>query len=201
MLLAVWWGCLDLNQGPIGYEPTALTTELHPLATVYLLDNYNRWVVYNNGVLPEIQSYAKRFKDSLNDVRNVVLYIFAVIVLAITWSGIKAVQANYELQKKISVLQQQNGVLKLQNQTAALQNEYYKTDQYQELAARQDLGLAAPGEKVMLVPGAVAAKYIEPGLMVNPPQAGILASDSRSKYVRNLEAWRDFLLGRRIFSQ
>ncbi len=25
-----WWGCLDLNQGPIGYEPTALTTELHP---------------------------------------------------------------------------------------------------------------------------------------------------------------------------
>ena len=25
-----WWGHLDLNQGPIGYEPTALTTELCP---------------------------------------------------------------------------------------------------------------------------------------------------------------------------
>ena len=23
-----WWAHLDLNQGPIGYEPTALTTEL-----------------------------------------------------------------------------------------------------------------------------------------------------------------------------
>lgn len=27
----MWWGWLDLNQRPIGYEPTALTTELHPL--------------------------------------------------------------------------------------------------------------------------------------------------------------------------
>ncbi|MDB5170521.1 MAG: hypothetical protein JWO35_215 [Candidatus Saccharibacteria bacterium] len=26
----VWWGRLDLNQRPISYEPTALTTELRP---------------------------------------------------------------------------------------------------------------------------------------------------------------------------
>ena len=25
-----WWGYLDLNQGPTGYEPAALTTELYP---------------------------------------------------------------------------------------------------------------------------------------------------------------------------
>lgn len=30
----IWWGCLDLNQGPISYEPTALTTELHPRVVV-----------------------------------------------------------------------------------------------------------------------------------------------------------------------
>ena len=28
ILIVLWWACLDLNQGPIGYEPTALTTEL-----------------------------------------------------------------------------------------------------------------------------------------------------------------------------
>jgi hypothetical protein len=28
-----WWGYLGLNQGPIGYEPTALTTELYPQKT------------------------------------------------------------------------------------------------------------------------------------------------------------------------
>jgi hypothetical protein len=30
-LFFCWWGQLDLNQRPIGYEPTALTTELCPL--------------------------------------------------------------------------------------------------------------------------------------------------------------------------
>jgi hypothetical protein len=28
-----WWACLDLNQGPSGYEPVALTTELQALRT------------------------------------------------------------------------------------------------------------------------------------------------------------------------
>ena len=28
--LDIWWGWPDLNLRPIGYEPTALTTELHP---------------------------------------------------------------------------------------------------------------------------------------------------------------------------
>ena len=27
----LWWGWQDLNLRPIGYEPTALTPELHPL--------------------------------------------------------------------------------------------------------------------------------------------------------------------------
>jgi hypothetical protein len=26
----MWWGWQDLNLRPIGYEPTALTPELHP---------------------------------------------------------------------------------------------------------------------------------------------------------------------------
>ena len=29
-MLESWWGRLGSNQGPIGYEPTALTTELRP---------------------------------------------------------------------------------------------------------------------------------------------------------------------------
>ena len=33
-LLNNWWGCLELNQGPVRYKLTALTTELHPLGVV-----------------------------------------------------------------------------------------------------------------------------------------------------------------------
>jgi cell division protein FtsB len=151
-------------------------------------------------VIDEIKPHIKNFVNQFRDIRNVVLYVFAVIVLAITWSGIKTVQTNYELQKKISVLKQQNDVLKLENQNAALQNRYYQTDQYLDLAARQNLGLAAPGEKVLLVPRSVALKYTDPALIMNVSQSGNNASDNRSRYVKNMENWRDFLLGRKLFT-
>lgn len=135
----------------------------------------------------------------LIDIRNIGLYVFGVVVLAIAWSGARTVQNNYELQKQISTLRQQNAVLSLQNQNAQLQNKYYETPQYLELSARQNLGLAAPGETVLIVPQATAMRYIDTSIGQNDSQAQ--AIDTRSKSVRNLEAWRDFLLGRRPITE
>lgn len=135
-------------------------------------------------------------RRQLTDTRNIGLYIFAVVVLAITWSGIKTVQTNYELQKQISTLKQQNEVLKLQNENIELKNKYYETDHYLELAARQYFGLAAPGEKVLLVPKDVALKYVDQSLSPKPVSQS--TEDNRSKYIKNFEAWRDFLLGRQL---
>ena len=139
----------------------------------------------------------KRAKQ-LADARNIGLYIFGVIILAIAWSGAKTVQNNYELQKKISTLQQENTVLWLQNTNTYLQNQYYDTDQYLELSARQNLGLAAPGEQVWLVPKEAAMRYIDPSLNVSDTTSKTAAPDNRRGYVKNLEAWRDFLLGRKL---
>lgn len=137
----------------------------------------------------------------LTDVRNIALYIFALVVLAITWSGVKTVQVNYELQKKISALNQQNEVLKLQNENAALQNQYLQSDDYLELAARRDFGLAAPGEKVILIPKAVALKHVDQSIAPSPNEVTTaVVPDDRPQYIKNIEAWRDFLLGRQVFN-
>jgi len=137
----------------------------------------------------------------LTDARNVGLYIFVLIVLAIAWSGAKTLQKNYELQKQISVLKQQNNVLGLYNQTVDLQNKFYQTNQYLELAARQNLGLAAPGETVLLVPQSVAMKYVNPSLNSGSSADSASSSQSKSKTAQNLQDWRDFLLGRKLVSQ
>lgn len=134
----------------------------------------------------------------LADVRNVVLYIFGVLVLAIAWSSARTVQNNYQLQKKISELEQQNRVLSLQNGNTYLQNQFYETEEYLELSARQNLGLAAPGEKVLNVPKSVAMKYVNPALADNRDSTAASSIDNRPKYAKNLQAWRDFLLGRKI---
>jgi len=133
----------------------------------------------------------------LVDVRNIGLYIFGLVVLAIAWSGARTVQSNYQLQKQISGLQQQNAVIHLENNNDYLQNQFYQTNEYLELSARQNLGLAAPGEKVLLVPKNVALSYVDPALADSRNTTTVKSIDDRSKYAKNLEAWRDFLLGRR----
>lgn len=137
-----------------------------------------------------------QLKKKLNDGRNIVLYLFVFIVLAICWSAVKTIQTNYGLQKQISKLQQQNAVTNLQNQNTALQKKYYQTDAYLDLAARQDLGLAAPGEQVLLVSKATAMKYVNQTVAKQLPTAS--SPDNRPTYLKNLDAWRDFLLGRSV---
>ena len=142
--------------------------------------------------------WSSKTRRQLTDSRNLGLYIFAVVVLAITWSGVKTVQNNYELQKQISVLKQTNNVLGLQNENTKLQNQYYQTDEYLELTARQNFGLAAPGEKVLLVPNSVAMKYIDPSISASSVQKSS-QDNTQSGYSKNLQDWRDFLLGRKLF--
>ena len=115
-----------------------------------------------------------------------------VIVLLISWSGIKTIQTNYELQKQISGLKQQTDVQKLKNNNLALQNDYFKSNQYLELSARQNFGLAAPGEKEIIVPKSVALSYT-----VNPPASKTQsASDQLPGYQKNFQSWVDFFLHR-----
>src|SRR6185312_1894077 len=93
----------------------------------------------------------KQFTSQLNDVRAVGLLIFLVVVLLISWSGAKVIQTNYTLQKQISTLRQENQVQELQNNNLKLQNDYFNTDQYLELSARQNFGLGRAGETEVLI--------------------------------------------------
>jgi cell division protein FtsB len=132
------------------------------------------------------------FVRQLGDARFTGQLIFVVIVLLISWSGIKTIQTNYDLQKQISGLKQRTDVQKLQNNNLALQNNYFKSNQYLELSARQNFGLAAPGEKEIIVPESVALSYT-----VDPPSGKTpSASDHQPAYQKNFQSWVDFFLHR-----
>ncbi len=135
----------------------------------------------------------KKYLLSLRDVRNVGVLVFVVIVLLISWSGVKAIQTNYGLQKQISQLQQENEVAKLQNSNLELQNQYYDTDQYLELTARANLGLGLPGETELLVPKSVALAHTVKEPSDESSKAGV---PKQPFWQRNFEAWMDFFLHR-----
>lgn len=153
--------------------------------------------------MPDMDTY-KKLKHRLaqtnteqwRDTRMWGLVVFGVVVVLASWSGVRVIETNYELQKKVAALGQQNQVIQLQNQNTKLQNEYYQTDTYLELAARKQFGKAAPGESVVLVPKDIALKYA-PDLpsTYHSDNAEGSKPNARAKYVQNLLDWRDFVFG------
>src|SRR5690242_16883915 len=108
----------------------------------------------------KIKNYPLRpLVRQLKDVRVVGFLVFGVLVLLVSWSGVKVIETNYELQKQVSRVQQENQVAELENNNLKLQNQYYNTDEYLELTARRQFGKGAPGEKLLIVPQEVALAH------------------------------------------
>lgn len=130
----------------------------------------------------------KRFQD----VRAVGLVVFGIIVLMITWSGIRAIQTNYNLQKQISQLSQENTNQQLENKNLVLENQYYNTNQYLQLQAMALLGKGEPGETLILVSKAAAYAQLAPGAKTT----AVGPITQKPKYQQNFEAWMAFYFHR-----
>jgi cell division protein FtsB len=130
---------------------------------------------------------------SLRDVRNVGLLVFTIIVLLISWSGVKSIQTNYGLEQQAVQLQQEDNVQGLENANQALQNQYYNTNQYLEVTARENFGLGAAGETELLIPQSVALAHT-----VAEPGSGSTVSKVPKQpfWQRNFESWMNFFLHR-----
>lgn len=126
----------------------------------------------------------------LTDARVLGLIAFGLIAVLVTWSSIKVVQINYDLEKKISIARQRNAVEQLENENLKLKNKYYESNQFLELAARRQFGKAAAGEKLYVVPENVAlSKTID----LPKQQQTSLGPETKSKSRQNFDAWMKFL--------
>ena len=145
--------------------------------------------------IPLFREVLRRYTDQLSDIRVVGLLVFLGITLLIAWSGVKAIDTNYGLQKQVATLQQEDTIQKLTNGNLALQNDYYNTNQYLEIAARQSFGLGESGETELLIPTSVA--MADTVTLTNPEQQQTARTVAKQpKYQKNFEAWMDFLLNR-----
>ena len=129
----------------------------------------------------------------LRDIRFAGQVLFVVIVLLISWSGVKAIKLNYDLQKQIATAKQENTVQQLENSTLNLQNEYYNSKQYLDIQARLNFGLADPGEQEILVPKSVAMFYAPKISLPSTTSPRI----SLPSYQKNIQSWVNFFLHRK----
>lgn len=132
--------------------------------------------------------------DQWRDTRLWGFVAFGVVVVLASWSGVRVIETNYTLQKKIAGLRQQDDIVRLQNDNQKLQNEYYQTSTYLELSARQQFSKALPGEQLVLVPRDVAlANAPELPKTAQLDKVQPEAKPTGPTYLKNLRAWRDFV--------
>lgn len=122
-------------------------------------------------------------------MNNVVMAIALLVGIGWAWASIGAMQRNYDLQKEVDGKARQQKLLELENQALVFEQKYYQTREYQELAVRDRLGLASPGEKVVLLPpNSEAAKQADETLEKTTEHLV-------EKPVDNFQQWINFLFG------
>ncbi|HRJ06036.1 MAG TPA: hypothetical protein PK096_00495 [Candidatus Saccharibacteria bacterium] len=120
---------------------------------------------------------------------NIVVLVGLFIAASWAWGSVQAMERNYGLQKEIDYKQRQMRLAELETEKLKFEQNYYKSDEYKELAVRERMGLVLPGEKVLILP---------------PNSAAATASDNTAKLAEaqpkqvpdsNLQQWVNFLFG------
>jgi hypothetical protein len=121
-------------------------------------------------------------------MNNVVVAVALIIGGAWAWGSIGVMQRNYDLQKDLDARTRQQKLIQLETQTLALQQNYYKSGEYQELAVRERMGLANPGERVIVLP---------PNTQTAKDADAIVAHTKPidAQPMGNAEQWMNFLFG------
>jgi len=141
--------------------------------------------------LTAIQKKLRHLWRTYGTLNNMVMAVALFVAAGWAWGTIAQMQTNFAAQKAVDDQKRELQLTELEVATLKYQQNYYKSDEYKELSARQNLGLVLPGEKVLVLPpNSQAVKDAD-------------AADEKRETVRvqqtvtgtNLEQWLQFLTG------
>lgn len=130
-----------------------------------------------------------RFRHQYVTLNNIVIAVAFIIAAGWVMGSLSAMQRNYTLQKSVTLKQQQLQLVQLQVENLKLEQQYYGSTEYLQQAARESLGLALPGESVLILPPNSQTAINEDK---NASQPSTIASTQKTS---NLEQWINFLFG------
>ena len=93
-----------------------------------------------------------RLKHDFLTIENVVLVLGIFLCLTWTYQSICSMSRSWELTETLADGKKSLKLLTLEVESLELENAYYKTEEYQELAARKFLNKQLPGEHLVYLP-------------------------------------------------
>ena len=105
--------------------------------------------------LNDLKAKARRakyyFSNDILTLSNIIMVSVIFISVIWVWGNITAMEKNYAIQKKLELKQRQALIDEISYKTLEYEQKYLKSSEYQELAVREKLGLAMPGERVLIL--------------------------------------------------
>lgn len=92
-----------------------------------------------------------RIKHGLS-IENVVLLVAVIMCLTWTYQSINAMSRSWMLTDRLATANRSLKLLELEVETIELENEYFASDEYQELLARRHAAKQLPGEHLVYLP-------------------------------------------------
>jgi cell division protein FtsB len=121
-------------------------------------------------------------------MNNIVIAVAFFIGLSWAWGSIGMMQRNYALQKEVDAKARNLKLAELETQNLKYEQRYYQSSEYQELEVRKRLGLANPGESVLILPpNTQQAKDADVVVADRPARTAEPTSD--------FQQWMNFLFG------
>lgn len=83
--------------------------------------------------------------------QNILLCLCAAIALFFVTGAISSTSHIWSLQTKLNTIKAQEALVKIEVEKLRLEQQYYNTEEYQELMARKKLGKMAEGETMVIL--------------------------------------------------
>ena len=128
--------------------------------------------------------FTYRLRHDFFTKENIVLIVAVILCIIWTFQSITSMSRNWQLAEKLSSEKKSLELLNVEIEALSLENEYYSSEEYQELAARKHLNKQLNGEKLVYLPeNSDAAKYKHQTNKIKAPE----------KVYSNPEKWFMFL--------
>jgi cell division protein FtsB len=140
--------------------------------------------------ISSLEKKARHYWHEYGTMSNVVIAVALVIAASWAWGSVSTMQRNFALQKEVDAKRRELELTDLEVLTLKYQQNYYKSDEYKDLAAREHLGLASPGEKALMLP------KNSPGVIKQSKTEGDKAAvAAEGTAPSNLQQWLNFFSG------
>lgn len=105
-----------------------------------------------NNIKNKIRQLKFRISHDFFTVENIVLAIAIFLCLFWAFQSVRAMSRSWELSEKLTTKRRALELLEVEVETAELENEYYRSEEYQELLARRLEDKKRAGENMVVMP-------------------------------------------------